>query len=186
MPELRLFIAVDLPEHARKPLEGLQASLKQRAGSNARWVAAEGFHVTLKFLGSAPAEQCQALARVLDANTIGLSPIEVSLAPASAFKSPRRAQVLILPLRDPTQTLAKLVARLDAALLEFSFPRETRAFVPHVTLARMKHVTDARPWLDSLPLPEASWVLSRLTLYHSELSPQGSRYRPIHSVTLGA
>ena len=74
-------------------------------------------------------------------------------------------------------------AAIEAALLPLDFPPEERAFVPHLTLGRIR---SPRGWDRVLPLVKAheqtyfgESMIDHLTLYHSDLRPEGPKYTPL-------
>ena len=55
---LRTFIAVELDESLRQSLVTLQNRLKkQMPAGSVKWVAPDGMHLTLKFLGDTPPQR---------------------------------------------------------------------------------------------------------------------------------
>ena len=47
---MRLFVALDIPDAVRQAIAGYVDDLR-RVAPNAKWVRAESYHVTLKFIG---------------------------------------------------------------------------------------------------------------------------------------
>lgn len=183
---LRLFFAVDLPERAHGPLEASARSLASRTSERVRWLGPASYHVTLHFLGSAPETLVAALQELLRQSTAQLRPIAFRLELPTAFPNPRRARVLVLPLRDVSGELALLAQRIQGGAASLGFPVETRAYRPHVTLARLKPPRDVRTWLTEPGEPSEPLLLQRVSLYHSELTPQGSRYQALATAELAA
>lgn len=142
---MRLFVALPLPEPVRRHLIGAAGALA-RAGEAAlddvRWVRPENLHVTLKFLGE-----------VAEADVTGVAMALRHVAVAGPI--PVRAERLVL---QPARGRARLVAAevgevaairrlhvsVDEALEQLGFPRERRAFWPHVTLGRSRSGIDTR------------------------------------------
>jgi RNA 2',3'-cyclic 3'-phosphodiesterase len=170
---MRLFIAVELPPEIRSALGDLQRDLKSSAG-NARWVAPDSIHVTLKFLGEVVEEQIKDIDHAL----AGLSwkPFTLTVRGLGFFPGARSPRVLWAGLEAPT--LAALAEQIDIRMERAGFDREKRAFRPHVTLARAR---DAR--IDSLLVQGAgkyqdvefgSFVVDRFFLYKSTLRASGA------------
>ena len=53
--DVRSFVAIELPEKLKEELTQLQAQLKSATGASVKWVAPQGIHITLQFLGGVPA-----------------------------------------------------------------------------------------------------------------------------------
>ena len=104
---------------------------------------------------------------------------EVRLAGAVAFP-PRRARVIALDLA-PHAPLAAAAEALERAAVACGFEPERRPFRPHLTLGRFKHSVP-RPKLPELDLGRTT--LRTLTLFQSELRPDGAVYTPLERYAL--
>lgn len=187
-PKLRLFIAAPLPEAAEAALLDAQSALRRRASRSRlepRWTKPEQLHVTFKFLGYASSELRLRIDDALTAEAEISHPIETSYAALGAFPSARRARVVIAHLADARGELTALFARLEAALESLGFPLETRAFAPHVTLARLKTPGDVERLLPAASLLSEPFRLDRLRLYRSILKPTGAEYHVLTEARLG-
>jgi 2'-5' RNA ligase len=177
---LRLFIALDLPADVQRQTVEITQELEQRAGRQApRWNAPAQRHVTVKFLGSVPRARIPELSALISEAAERRSAIPTSLGEVTAFPNPRRARVVIVRLADPTGALDDLAGEISAKAAELGFEPEARAFVPHVTLARLRMPLDARHWFASLTPPSSPFFFDDLKLYSSQLSPRGSHYEPV-------
>jgi len=82
---------------------------------------------------------------------------------------------------DPAEPVAGLHRKVDQLLMRVGIDTETRAFLPHVTLARLNRGSGpVAPFLalnGDLATPD--FVFGHVTLYESELGHGGSRYHPI-------
>jgi 2'-5' RNA ligase len=90
-------------------------------------------------------------------------------------------------LADPGSRFARLAEALDGALAEH-FMAEQRAFVPHLTLARLNPARDVRefaPNLVGMPIPSEPFPVERLVLYRSHLSPRGATYEALLEAPFG-
>lgn len=186
---MRAFFALPLPEATRERLALVQDVLRraaERRGLSLRWTRPEQQHVTLKFLGDVDPEAGGQLARRMAPDALRLPPIATEVSAPSTFGPPARARVLVLPVADQGGLILGLATALDRAAAELGVPPETRAFRPHLTLARFSRPGDASALLsEQVPLP-AEVVFDRMVLYESELHPTGSRYRPVEELPLGA
>ena len=132
---MRLFVALDLPDVVRQEFRELIARLKKDC-PGARWVRPEGIHVTLKFIGYTDDKNfdsiCAALAPVRPDQ-----PVEMELRGLGFFPNERRPRVLFCEV-EASASLARLAGDIDGALEPLGVARETREFVPHLTLARIE------------------------------------------------
>jgi len=104
------------------------------------------------------------------------------------FPDPRRPRVLWVAVVGEVDKLVILQQAVDTALSPFGFVKENRAFVPHLTLARLRDDMPARvrqsfgqrflaTKLESLPL----YKVGSLNLMKSQLTPGGAIYSRIES-----
>lgn len=181
---LRLFVAASVPHELLVSVAHAAEGLKERWPA-ARWSDVANQHVTLKFLGWADEsllrgvrERCAEVAR-------GHEPALLTLDDLDAFPSRRRVRVVWVGLDDPAGLLAGLAADLDRALEPLGFESESRAYTPHLTLARLRDpVRDTGEW-PTLDVPRTPWTCGEIVLFRSHLSPRGARYEPLESFALG-
>lgn len=130
---MRLFVALDVPEHVRAAIAGLTAKLRP-ACPGARWARIEGAHVTLKFIGEVSPEKADAIKTVLWTARFS-APMTIHFRDLGFFPNDRHPRVLWAGI-EASQELTVLAAAVDTALSSLGIPQETRAFAPHLTLAR--------------------------------------------------
>jgi len=95
-------------------------------------------------------------------------------------KGPPRVLWADLALSAP---LLDLQRACEQAARAAGFAAETRAFRSHLTLGRFRDAS-RRPELPAVELGET--LVSRLTLFRSDLNPKGAVYTPIESWALGS
>jgi 2'-5' RNA ligase len=186
-PRARLFVALEVPEDLRQGI--LEWGRRELVDPALRPVRPESLHVTLAFLGYRPEKEVGRIAAVCDDASAPAPWLELR---GPVQRPPRgRARLYALPVVSPGAEA--LQAGLQAGLVEAGFYKpEKRPYWPHVTVARVRSEArgSRRPALvSSLPgglpadLCEAR-VCRRMTLYRSELQPQGARYVPLAQVEL--
>jgi 2'-5' RNA ligase len=181
---LRTFIALALEEPALGAATRCLVALREGPlGAAARFVRPEGLHVTLRFLGAIDSLAVQPLARAVAEAVAPLSPFVLRLGPLQAFPSARRPRVLALGL-EPEVPLAALVAAVERGVVAAGFAPESRAFRPHVTLARVRE--GRRLALDGAQGPVTAEFTARAAiLFESRPGPGGSLYTPLERMSLG-
>jgi 2'-5' RNA ligase len=188
-PRARLFVALDLPEPVREGI--VRWGGKALADPALRVLPPESLHITLAFLGYLPEKEVERLAAII-------GEVE-SPAPAIELRDPvpvpprGRPRLFALPAESPgaVSLQAELQERLVAAHL---YKPEKRPFWSHVTVARVRREErgSKRPAPVSRPpgaLPKRllqPFGGVRLTLYRSNLQPQGAQYTPLAQVELPA
>lgn len=172
---MRLFVAIKLTEEVRQALQAVVDELRPRLPL--RWVPAENWHVTLKFIGEWPAERrVEIVSALRSLRTAAAVPFVVEgLGVLPNMRSPR---VFWAGLRHGEQ-LPKLASHVDEALAALGVERERRAFEPHITLGRVK--TKIRPpelqrAIDHYRIEFGSLTADRFALFQSELRPGGAVY----------
>jgi 2'-5' RNA ligase len=181
----RIFCAVELPEDVRARVAAHVEGLRAAAGASLKisWERAEKLHLTLKFLGEIEAGRVEAVTRAAGRAAAACGKFEVSLREAGTFPPRGNPRVLWLGLRDDAGRLAELQARVEAECERENFPREARAFRPHITIARIRtpnaaarHVATLHRETDFAP---AIFDVREFVVMQSRLGASGSRYTPL-------
>jgi len=136
---MRLFVALELPADVREALVELIAQLKPLC-RGAKWARPEGMHVTLKFIGHAVADgdtEKLAAVRAALATVKSDAPVDMRYRGTGFFPDARRPNVFWAGIQ-ASPNLAPLAADIEKVLEPLGIPRESRPFVPHLTLARFK------------------------------------------------
>jgi 2'-5' RNA ligase len=178
---IRTFVAIDFPAVPMRvvvdDLAGLGRSVK---------VAAEPFHLTLKFLGDTDRNTVDHIVRTIADVAQQHTSFDVELARVDAFPRRERPSVIWVGL-SPIEPLIELAGDLESRLEPIGFPRESRPFQPHVTIARIK----GRPPRELADLFElygtetfGTETVRQIHLYQSELRPQGPEYTVLSTVSL--
>lgn len=188
-PRARLFVALDLPERVRG---GIAAWGRRELRDPALRPVREGsLHVTLAFLGWKPEKAIEEVAGLVR-ESAGPAP-RLRLGEPEQRPERGRARLFALPVdsRGTIELQAALEERLVAARL---YEPEKRPFWPHVTVARVRKEerSSGRPATVQRPpgAPPKGLLQPfdgvRLTLYRSQLQPQGAQYTPLAQVELPA
>ena len=203
METVRLFVAIDLDDHARQAIAAEQTRLKQAMMGSGRvllrWVRPEQLHVTLVFLGSvsavgrAPGDAAasgasavvEALGQDVDAARFrivfaGLGLFPPSGAPAVLWLGVTTGRREVAMVR---RQIADRLARIGPARAD----ARARPFHPHLTLARWRTAkpSDRERVLAADRGAEVAGVdVSAVTLYESRLSSAGPSYTALATAKL--
>jgi 2'-5' RNA ligase len=152
------------------------------------WVAPENFHVTVKFLGSVDDTRVQSVIDALHTAAHGHAPFDLEVGGLGAFPTATRARVLWAGLLAGLAPLAALAGSVEEALSGLGFPRENRAFSPHITLARVREPARAPALAEALNAGSSRRfgrvAVPAMALMRSDLSPKGARYSVLASIPL--
>jgi RNA 2',3'-cyclic 3'-phosphodiesterase len=147
-----------------------------------RWAAAGNLHLTVRFIGSADQEVVEAVTDRLEGSA-GAA-FELALGGVGTFRRGRPARVVFLDVSAGLDAVRALAERVEAECVAAGLEPETRAFKPHLTLARAR----AREGALLPDLPEApdleAWRAEELILYSSHLQKAGAVHEPIRVVPL--
>jgi 2'-5' RNA ligase len=180
---IRVFCAVELPGEVSAAAAAHAARLRRDfPDARASWVRPEGLHVTLKFIGEVETARVEILSRAAGAAVEGFRPFRLSIGESGTFPPRGAARVLWLGVKDSTGQLSQLQRRLEEECGAGGFPREPRAFKPHLTLARLRNPQDAHALSEAhrqTPFGPFDFEVNELVLMRSELGPGGSRYTPV-------
>ncbi len=186
----RLFLAISLPVELKERLARLQEELK-KIGADVRWVRPEGIHLTLKFLGEVPEDLIDQIVKLAEEaiRESGVKSLRLGLKGLGSFPPGKAPRVVWVGLTGDLKELALLKRHLEDKLARLGFEPEGRAFVPHLTLGRVKSGRGR----DSLQkeihrrreeeiAPEGALEISEIVLYRSTLHPQGAIYTPLRRI----
>ena len=193
MPALRLFLAIDIPPHARETVVSIQNRFKT-LDLNASWVRPGNIHLTLKFLGNTPSERVADISKSVSEAVESFPVFKVALGEAGVFPNFKKPHVLWIDLKDPYNQLKILQGKVDAKMEQLGFTRKKKKFNPHLTLARIKPskgkvrgvFEDLKQKVESIPSIDAEFFqVSSVRLIRSELTTEGSVYTILGESPLG-
>lgn len=188
----RLFIAAELPAGLLQELAALQNRLR-RGNPPVRWVDPAAMHLTLWFFGDVAVEQIPRLAAVLSQVCAGRAAIHIRLGQVGAFPSMRRPSVVWAGLVEGEAPLREWYAALACALEPLGFTGDSRPYHPHLTLGRVRRDISAEQQsrlgeaLQQMAVePGAPALVRHMTLFQSELRPDGPRYTALATCDLAS
>lgn len=176
----RLFVAIRPPEPVRERLLDTMEGIE-----GARWQDEEHLHLTLRFVGAVERpvanELADALARI-DAPTF---PLEVS--GIGHFERKGRPHAVWARVA-PSEGLELLRQKVERACASVGLERETRRFIPHITLARLGSGSGpVPPWLAAHgALRLDPFEVATFSLFESHLLQSGAHYEEVTRYRLAA
>lgn len=180
---MRLFAALTPPAEA---IEHLDVFMEvRREAASFRWVAPEGWHLTLAFMGAADPWRVEELEERLGRAAGRRTRFEAGFAGGGAFPNVGRAKVLWAGLdltADARTELDRLATGARAAATKSGIEVDGQRFRPHLTLARTGQPAEVSNWvrlLDGYRGP--TWTVDTLSLVESHLG-EGPRGRPRYEV----
>ena len=188
---IRVFVAVDLSQEARKELA---RSLDRLAAKRwpVRWELVQKLHLTLHFLGWIGEEKIDIVSSCLEQGIQTITPFTIRLGKLGVFPNTLQPRIVWLGIKGDQPALVRLRRLVAENLITAGFSDEKRPWNPHLTIGRMKKESSFRSkkelgrQLQKLELSEfeASTLVDRIVIYRSILKPSGSKYVRLSEIPL--
>lgn len=138
MPRLRTFLAIELSDAIRDRLISLQEQLAIIA-SDVKWVEPDNLHITLLFLGEVDERETLDICREAQRAVANMSAFHLTVEGTGCFPNARRPRTLWVGIGAGAEEVCAIHDAIEKPLMEMgTYRRETRGYVPHVTLGRVK------------------------------------------------
>ena len=178
----RLFAALRPPPAIRETLFDLMDGVP-----GARWQDDEQLHLTLRFIGEVDRPVAEDIAAALA--SVHADAPSVRLAGVGRFAHRGRTEALWAAL-SPHDALAQLHRKVDQACIRAGLAPEGRAYLPHITLARLPRALGAEAAVDAWLVRHAGlasqcFTLGHLMLYESHLGRGGAQYEAVARWPIG-
>ena len=178
----RLFVALRPPSIVRTMLDDAMTGV-----DGARWQDDDQLHLTLRYIGEVDSRTADDVAAALSRVVAPVPTVAVD--GVGRFEKRGRADSLWAAV-EPRDVLTALHAKVDRAFVGAGLAPDSRAYLPHVTLARLsRNGHDARQverWLaQHAGLRTPPFAASHLVLYESRLAPGGATYDAVMRWPLG-
>ncbi|MEW6178617.1 MAG: RNA 2',3'-cyclic phosphodiesterase [Chloroflexota bacterium] len=187
---IRAFVAIELSPEIRRGLEQILTDLQKAAGNHVRWVNPGNIHLTLKFLGESAPKELSLLSEAIHRIASTTPPLIVEVNGMGVFPNPKRPRVIWVGVQ-ATSPLFKLQEAVETAAEQIGYPREERPFSPHLTLGRVRRETSPADLArlgqligQKSPGSIGSMTVNHLTLFRSDLKPDGAIYTPLARFSL--
>ncbi|WP_375398520.1 RNA 2',3'-cyclic phosphodiesterase [uncultured Sphingomonas sp.] len=172
----RLFVALRPPLAIRALLGTVMNGV-----APARWQDDDQLHLTLRYIGEVERPVAEDVAALLG-QVHGAAPC-IALSGTGTFAKDGRADTLWAGVT-PHGALAALHHKVDQAVVRAGLPPDRRAYLPHITLARIARragdVAEIARWrADTAALTSDPFTLDHLTLFESHLGRSGASYEPV-------
>jgi 2'-5' RNA ligase len=174
----RLFVAIRPPRRIREILLGAMGGI-----SAARWQTDDQIHLTLRFIGEVDRHRGGDIHAAL--GTIHHAPFEIALNGIGAFDR-RGLPDAVWAGVTPHEPLKALHNKVDSALVRVGIEPEQRAFLPHITLARLKRSSGPVGNLleQSGGLASPLFSVDSFALFESDLTQEAAVYSMIERYPL--
>jgi len=175
----RLFVAIEPPEAIKDQLIGLMEGV-----AGARWQTEAQLHLTVRFIGEVDGARGEDAALALAG--VRHPGFEVRLNGVGAFEKRGRADALWVGVA-PAAPLKTLHDKVDRALGSAGVAPDGRAYLPHITIARLNGGAGGiGPFVATHGgVTSAPWPVEEIVLYESHLGRAGAHYEAVARYPLG-
>ena len=167
----RLFTGLEIPENIRQHLSLLKTGL---LGS--RWISPENYHITLRFVGDIENRLANELADSLENVDFETFPLRVTGLGSFGGNKPRSIWAQI----EADDELFSLQRHHEHIARQTGLPPETRNFIPHITLARLKGTSslDVAKFIENFGDYTSEWFnVESFVLFSSKSQKGGGPYK---------
>lgn len=174
----RLFVALRPPPEIRERLLDTMEGV-----TGARWQDEDQLHLTLRFIGEVDKRTAEDAAVALA--SVRAAPLDLRLDGCGMFDTRGRANAIWAGVA-PRDALAALHRKVDQALIRVGLEPERRAYLPHITLARLSGSAGPidRFLAAHAALSSPPFRIGHMTLYESSLGHGGAIYHPVERYAL--
>jgi len=184
---VRAFISIEIPHPIREEIARLAEPLKGIRG-RVSWSGPNNMHMTLKFLGDCTRGRLGAISKKLAAIGARHKPFQIGFEGMGVFPRPAAPKVIWLGIGEGKEPLAQLANDVRSSMESIGFKPETRPFKPHITLGRVKYLTQPYELADAMAsVPKISIepvIADYIYLMRSQLDPKGAVYTVIERLSL--
>lgn len=171
----RLFVALRPPADVRRALLDAMGGI-----AGARWQDDGQLHLTLRYIGEVERPVAEDAATALD--RVRAAPVTLAIRGVGRFDGAGgRPGGAVWAGVTPHDALARLHAKIDQALVRAGLEPERRAYLPHITLARLPRRAGSpkRFLADAAMLSSAPFTLDHFLLFESRLGSDGATYEAV-------
>ncbi|MFX1248247.1 MAG: RNA 2',3'-cyclic phosphodiesterase [Promethearchaeota archaeon] len=183
---VRSFICVEINDN--EIVHQIEEILTRIRFSGVCSVKSSQLHLTLKFLGEVQESRVESIKEAIQ--TIKIPPFEITLRGIGCFPNLNYIRVVWIGIKEGSDNLRQLAQMIEEKLNQIGFPREKRGFSPHLTLARVKKLsnTDKRKLTEiiqnSSELSIGIQTIEKFILKKSTLTPKGPIYENLSVIPM--
>jgi 2'-5' RNA ligase len=152
-----------------------------------KWTDPSNIHITLVFLGNTEEERIPPLKSMLKEVCEDLGKFDLTLKGAGVFRSMNDPRILWTGI-EPSEKLEHLNVVVTSGLKNLGFELEDRPYKPHLTLGRIKRISDKEAFsllIDKYRETAIQAVnVKEVIMFESVLLPTGPVYKPLATVSL--
>ncbi len=184
---LRSFIALEISNQTKDVLKDAIVKFK-KSSADIKWVRPDNLHITLKFLGNINEADVTSISGIIKECSADIKPFDLSIEGVGGFPSLIKPRVIFVEIRKEISNLSVLFARLNDKLSSFGIKKETRKYLPHLTIGRVRSLKKTEGLSGVIEEYKAKLFgeerVDSIALMMSELLPGGAKYTRLDSLSL--
>ena len=182
----RVFIAIKV-EAGETLLKVMSAFMTGLENESIKWINKQNVHLTLAFLGDTEEEKIVALDSLLKEKCEGFGNFQMLIKGSGVFKNLNDPRVIWAGI-EVSEKLVLLNNLILRGLPEIGIQIENRAFRPHLTLGRIRHLSSGNTLKDLIDRYNALIIqkvqVTEVILFESTLLRTGPVYTVISKYSL--
>jgi RNA 2',3'-cyclic 3'-phosphodiesterase len=179
------FYALRLPIEIKEQLHHYTIEVKEKWPFS-RWVHQEDYHITLAFLGFAPNEKLEHSKKLVKQYVGQMEPFPLRIETIGLFGQRESPRIFLVGVNQE-ERLHTVRNQVYRGCQEAGFTLETRAFHPHITLARKwkgDNPFSKTAFEEECTFKPLPFVANEVVLYQTHLK-QNPKYEAIEVYSLG-
>ena len=176
----RIFIGLELSDAARAACDSHVELLRKKFPDvRVGWEQSEKLHITLKFLGNTEEPVLVELQKQVAEVAAKYPPFNLTLSRTGVFPRASRPRIFWIGAADKRDAVQPLYAELETACERFEYPKEEKAFRPHITVGRVRDPYEAAALADAhlkTKIEPVGFEVREIVIFESKLQPTGSVY----------
>jgi len=179
--KFRAFIAIDFSAQQRDAASRLIDKIdKKQLITGIRWSKLENLHLTLRFLGDITEAQRQKIVESVANAVVGRDNFQLEFDKLVLFPTAQHPIALVLTPKDSSQLIA-LQQHIAQVVMDCGIVAETKAFIPHLTLGKIKNNTTSK--LESVKVAPICITVKELKLFRSDPGSESSEYSRLDCIS---
>lgn len=170
----RLFVGIRPPVAIR---DLLTATMSGAQG--VRWQSDEQLHITLRYIGEVERPVAEDVAAML--GQMRAARFDLAVQGVGLFDRGSRHPTALWAGVRPHDAIADLHRKIDRTIVRAGLEPERRAYLPHITLARISgRSAVVLPWIAAnARLRSETFAVTSFLLFESHLDREGARYEAV-------
>ena len=181
---IRTFIALEISDVIRNQITIIQKQLTNK-GAELNWIKNENIHLTLRSLGEIDDNNHNKIFEAMNKVAENARCLNLSLTELGMFSDKYNPTVIWVGIGGEVEELRQVAERCDYYLTASGFEIEKRYFKPHITICRIKKLTDKKLFIsevNGIKIDQTAFKIKKLNVVKSDLKPTGANYTNLHTV----